>query len=278
MQVEVSKFQDFRAYLRAVAESRRQGRKAFSLATWARRLSLKSSSTLIMILNGTRNPSSVLMEKMIQEIGLSGKDAEFFRSLVLLEKAKSNPHLRALLTQHVPKTLRSNLPLMQMRYFRTMSHWYFMAIRELVNLPNFREDPAWIQGKLRFPVSASKIKEVLDVLVGCELLVRDKEGRLCYPSSVTTTFDVPNEDIRLYHKNSLDLCKEAVDQVPPQEREIISAAVSCQAKDMPFIKQRLRDVINDLETVAKGPADSIFLVQISCIPLTKNSQNPEKIQ
>lgn len=275
MTLDIRTFDDYRNYLKAVCEARKQAHRHFSLAQWARKLSLKSSSTLIMILKGERNPSAKLVEKLIQDLNLDLEQSKYFRNLVNLEKASTNPYLRDLLLDQLPVMDRPNLKLIQMKYFRMMSQWYFLAIRELVNLPGFQEEPKWIQKHLRFHVSKTDIAEALEVLVQSELLARNADGKLVYPSSATTTFDVPDEGIKKFHQNALEVCKDAVEKVPLQEREMLNVTFTCKKEKLASIKNRIRKLINDLGEVADGEADTVYMMQIACIPLTQEEEEKD---
>ena len=118
MKPNVLEFSDYRSFLLASYESRRRSHRHFSLAAWARKLSLKSSSTLIMILKGDRNPSEQLVDTLNFDLGLCDDEAEYFRNLVQLEKAKTNTHLKNLILEKLPKSNHPNAQLIKMKYFR----------------------------------------------------------------------------------------------------------------------------------------------------------------
>lgn len=277
MNLDVRSFNDYRSYLRVVCEHRKQTQRHFSLAKWARKLSLKSSSTLIMILKGTRNPSSELVEKLIQDLQLGLDESKHFRNLVNLEKAKTNPHLRDLLLDQMPVMDKPNVMLIQMKYARMMSQWYFMAIRELISLPGFQEDAEWIQNRLKFHVTKTEILEALDVLVLSGVIERNDEGRLVYTTSVTTTFDVPDDGIRRMHQSALEVCKQAVDDVPTIDREMLNVMFTCKKENLAEVKKKIRKMINDLGDIAASEdGDTVYMMQIGCVPLTEDVTGKEK--
>lgn len=277
MSLDVRTFDDYRTYLRAVCEVRKQSQRHFSLAGWARKLSLKSSSTLIMILKGTRNPSGDLVEKLIQDLKLGLDESKHFRNLVNLEKAKTNPHLRDLLLDQMPVLDKPNVMLVQMKYARMMSQWYFMAIRELISLPDFKEDAEWIQSRLKFHVSKKDILEALEVLVLSGVIEKTSEGKLVYATSVTTTFDVPDEGIRRMHQSALEVCKQAVEEVPVEEREMLNVMFTCKKENLAAVKKKIRKIINELgDIAASDDGDTVYMMQIGCVPLTEDIDGKEK--
>lgn len=261
--------------MRTVFEVRKQQQRNFNLAQWARQLSLKSSSTLIMILNGTRNPGSRLVEDLIQDMRFNQEEGNHFRNLVSLEKSISNPYVRSLLLEQMPVMKSPSRQLIQMKYFRMVSQWYFLAIRELASLPNFQEDAAWIQKRLRFSVPISEINEALEVLLLTELLQRDEQGKLFYPASVETTFDVPDDGIKRFHRGAFDLAKEAIDTVPIQERELLNVTFTCKAEKLPEIKRKIRDLLKSVGAIAEGECDSVYMMQLGCFPLTEVKKENE---
>lgn len=62
--------------------------------------------------------------------------------------------------------------------FEYLSKWYHAAIREMVLLDGFREDPSWIVRKLKGLVTDKEIKESIALLLSLGLVARDKFMRL----------------------------------------------------------------------------------------------------
>lgn len=273
LKVDIFQFDDYRKYLQAVTEQRRYLKKNFNLAAWARNLSLKSSSTLIMILNGTRNPGDELTELLIKDLKLNVKQADFFRCLVRIEKNKTDLYLRELISSKISKVTGKDQVLLKMSYFHLMSEWYFMAIREMADLSSFQEDPLWIQKQLQFHVPVAEIRKVLHVLEQCGLLTRDFiTNKLVYEKEYITTMDVPNPDIRQFHQSAFSVCSQAVEQVATEEREIINMMFTASEKDFPLIKEKIRQFFNELTFEKNHQDDTVYMIQTACIPITKKSK------
>src|SRR4051794_29262257 len=94
----IYQYDNYRNFLRSVLQDRKKQNPRFSLGAWARRLQLKSSSTLIMILNGNRNPGPELTEGLIRDLSLRSGEADYFRDLISFEKAQSDERLKFVLT------------------------------------------------------------------------------------------------------------------------------------------------------------------------------------
>src|SRR5688572_29633530 len=76
---------DYRDFLRDYVKGKRVANPQWSFAVWARQLGLKSPSTLIMIVNGQRHPSSKLAQTLAAQLKLNTNDTRYFLDLVKLQ-------------------------------------------------------------------------------------------------------------------------------------------------------------------------------------------------
>src|SRR6202012_4340785 len=105
--------------------------------------------------------------------------------------------------------------------FSAISHWYYYAIRELVTLPGFVEDPEWICRALRFPLDPKEVVRTIQVLLKLGLLLRLENGQL-KPSNgyLETSSDLASTAIRGFHEQAFENAKSSVRQASVEEREI----------------------------------------------------------
>ncbi|MGK5089741.1 TIGR02147 family protein [Bdellovibrionota bacterium FG-2] len=74
----VLEYGDYRTYLKDRFESEKKRRKHWSYGVWAKELGLQSSSTLIMILNGDRNPGPKLIQQLARYLKLNNTESAHF--------------------------------------------------------------------------------------------------------------------------------------------------------------------------------------------------------
>ena len=174
------RYTDYRAFLKDYYTTKKESRNNWSYNVWARQLGLRSSSMLVMILNGQRNPGKKLIAKIISDLHLNKEQAEYFKDLVRLHKAKDDIGLSLLLMDRLRKHQAQPTPLkISYQMFSAISNWRYFAIREMVHLKDFHEDVDWIQSRLNYDLSKQEITETLQTLENLELLQRDKKGNLC---------------------------------------------------------------------------------------------------
>jgi len=68
------------------------------------------------------------------------------------------------------------LKLFDDKSFQLISNWYCTAIREMVRLDEFFEDPNWISKKLHFKATPTEVSRAIDLLIQTDLLKRDSKG------------------------------------------------------------------------------------------------------
>jgi len=267
--LSVLNYSDYRSFLRDHFQSCKKSNTRFSFSLWSRRLGLRGSSGLIMVLQGDRNPGPVLIESLVSDLKLTGREATFFRDLVALEKCKKNPKeqshlLQRLAALHPQRTFRA----IDSRVFYLISKWPHYALRELADLTGFNEDPAWIQKRLRFELTHSEIINSLKNLEALGLLTRNSQGKLKYASDIQTTFDVPDEGLKQFHEQFHDLSRRSLRETDPNDREISGITFTLRKEDLPRAKNLIRQLIFDLGELGKVPGDEVYHAELSLFPLT----------
>jgi uncharacterized protein (TIGR02147 family) len=138
------------------------------------------------------------------------------------------------------------------------------AIRELVSLTSFREDPAWIAAALEPAISERQANAALETLLRLGLLVRDGHGRLRQAQASVTTGPGPlGHHVFAYHHAMIDLGKRALDELPREERDISSLTLSIGERTLPLLKQRLFELRQELLQLAELEAAPARVVQLN---------------
>lgn len=271
-------FKDYRAFLHAHVQVKKSANPAWSYTVWARQLGLKSSSTLIMILNGQRNPGRGLLDDLARYFKLTAPEKQYFGDLVRLAKA----HTDVQLSMQVMKQLEERHPgkgfrLLDRDTYFAVSHWYYLAIREMIQLKSFREDPEWIAAQLQFPVTPEKVSEAIDTLIRLGLVARTANGRLSSTANhLDTGTDVADEGIKRHHEQQLENAKAALRSVAPSLREISGGCFAIKASSLPRAKEIISQfqiqLCNELEA---KEGDQVFQLEVAFFPLSKPANQPK---
>ncbi len=129
--------------------------------------------------------------------------------------------------------------------FSYITEWFFLVIKQLVETPSFKEDPTWIQKRLRNKVSISQIHSAIEAMLSLGILMRTESGKLCSShKSVTTKSDISDIAVQIHHKQMLDRAKESIGEQAVLEREVDSKTFRMNPSRMGEAKiflRKLRD-------------------------------------
>ncbi len=278
MAVNLYQFTDYRTYLVAYAQDMKHKRKQWSYGAWARVLGLKSTSSITKIVQGQREPGEEITERLIKYFEFSDKQARYFRDLIQLEKINRDPKLSVLLIEKMGKEYSdSSIRIMDNKSFMTISHWYYLALRELCRTKTFKEDPEWISSRFLYRVTPRDIRQAIQVLLDVGLLAREKNGKLYLAEGrIDTTTDISSEAIKRYHEQMLEHAKIAVRETPVEEREITSTTLVMSSKNIGMAKELIREFRQNFERLLEeDTGDRVFQIQIQLFPLTVKENHKE---
>jgi uncharacterized protein (TIGR02147 family) len=262
--VHIFEYLDYRQYLRDFYASQKALRQSFSHRAFSRRAGLRSSNYLSLIMKGQRDLSSEMAPRFAKACGLVRREADFFCDLVAYGQARSTDERQ-----------RAYERLARFRKFREAhrlvgeqtayhQHWYMPALRELVTLPEFREDSKWIASALEPKISEREAGEALATLIKLGLLVRDASGHLRQAQTLVTTGPGPlGHQIFAYHQGMIALAQRALDQLPREERDISSVTLCLAEASLPLVKRKLEELRHELMQLADAETSPQRVVQVN---------------
>lgn len=272
--LRVQSFTDYRSFLLAHVQDKRRANPSWTYGMWARSLGLKDTSSITKIIQGQRHPGAEMTEKLIKYFALSERDAQYFGDLVQFQKVKNDPRLSVLLLQKLGRHNRDHTRLtLDDKTFALISQWYCLAIREMVRLKDFFEDPEWVAKQFNFAVTPKEAQRALQLLEEAGLLER-KRGRLHVRESMfETTNDFSSEAIKRYHEATLENARAAVRKFGVDEREITSMVLAMPSRRLGEAKALIRDFKQKFESLLEEDgSDSVYQLQIQYYPLTKRKK------
>lgn len=235
----VYEYLDYRAFLRDHFAASKRINKNYSFRYFARRAGYASSNFLKLVMDGKRNLGPETIGQFAKALKLDAREASFFADLVALGQAetvaeRNRAFERVAANRRFRAARRLEGPL-----FEYLTHWYYPAVRELAGRADFREDPRWIAGQILPRITAEQARAALGTLEQLGLLVRS-EGRLVRGDpSLTTGHEVRSVVIPAYHRQMIERAGNAVDAVPPEQRDISALTVCIRESSLPELKERI---------------------------------------
>jgi len=267
----IFKYNDYRIFLRDTYEYRKSTERSFSYREFSKLAGLKSTNFLKLVIDGDRNLTEKSTQKFTSALQLKPVDARYFEKLVNYNQAKSLEEKK----DSAEKLLRSKkwtaLSAVDRAQYNLYRHWYLLAIRELVSMSEFKEDPKWIAESLVPKITPQEAKDAIDDLEILGMIERNSNGALKQSDSFISTGDeVFSEMIAEYHQQMMTRASESIELVARNKREISSVTVSVTAKQAFEIKSLIqsfrKQLLSMIDPTSSGA--NVYQVNFQFFPLS----------
>lgn len=269
-------FDDYRLFLSQWFDWKKRVQRGYSGAVFAKSAGLSSHSLLGMVIRGNRNLSAKTIRAFCRALSLKGQQALYFEKLVLFNQSGNSEDKAYYLDQLVSvsggngKTILTKIK----NHARFLSHWYVVAVRELVDLTDFKADPEWISRKLKRKITKRQAREAWEILLELGMVAKNPASGRFEPQELGIDIDpgVIDFAIRNFHKQFLERTKDAVDNDPFGERELSSLTISISKEDLPVLQKKIKDFRRDLNLsfpVSQATPDRVVAVNTQLLVLTE---------
>lgn len=263
---------DYRAYLRDMYDWMKAARVGFSYRKFSAQAGFSAPNVLKLVIEGQRNIAPDSIRRFTRALDLSAQEGAYFRHLVLMNQAAAPSerakHFQAMAACRNFLQIR-NVGLDELELF---SQWDIVAVRELVAVDDFVEDPEWIARRLKPAITRKRAAEVLDTLKRAGYLGYDDDGRLIQADPLLTTADKVNSfAVRALHTQMIARAQEALERWPRDHRNISGFTVSISERRYRELLQRvheLRNALFELVTAPDTECDLVVQLNVQAFPLT----------
>lgn len=239
-------YSDYRILLKEFYEFQKKRIRSFSYRYFAVKSGV-SASLFSDIVEGRRRLSIPVMKKYAAAMNISQKETDYFGAVVKFNNSKTtdekNIHLTELLRLRGNSSIKF-IDKSQYEFFRT---WYHSALREMVTLPEFKEDYEWIASKCIPRITVSQAKKSFEIMLQLGILRRNKNGILELSDAVISSeYEMKSLIIRNFQSEVIELARNALERFEPAEREISSLTLGVSRHCYIRIKERIRMFKEDL--------------------------------
>lgn len=267
----IEKYHDYLEFLKDWIDYLKEQKRGFSLRKVAKEAGI-ASGYLPMCFKRERKLSATAFEKIKPHLQLSAKEERYLDLLrIIAESEIPKERVQALTDLQKLKdykaTNRSELEVHQY-----LSRWYYVAIREMVNMPEFDGSPEWIQSRLRGRISQKEIEEALQFLTQYGFIQRNKGKYAVATKQLDCHEGVYKLSLGEFHRQMLDWAKASIEETPRDERLLLGHTAVLNAEQFEKIRNILRSAVADIESVDNKPQDSkteVYHIELAAFPLTK---------
>lgn len=272
----VHAYLDYRAFLADWFEARKRQDPDYSHSAFAEAAGC-SRSALSNVLAGSRTPRSSTLDAFARAMGLTGDERNRLGILVELEAApdlgRRQRVLERLLSTEAYGSVRNLAPdAASGALARYLAHWWIPAIRELVALEGFREDPAWIARTLHPPITEEQARAAIATLLEIGV-VRREEGRLVTDEiRLATDPETADAALATYYREEVTAVLAGLDTDLNAVQHINAATLLLDESSIPEVKHRLHQLAHQLATLGDtrppGPA-RVYQLAVCVLPLSE---------
>jgi uncharacterized protein (TIGR02147 family) len=279
--LDIYSYLDYRAFCRDFYQTKKIIDDKFSFRVFGRKAGI-AGSYLKHVIDGVRNLSPEMTIKFGHGMDLTQRQIDYFENLVRFNQAASLEEKSLYFDRLRRKRARALKPLGLTDAVALLSHWYVVAIKELVvnlNTDNVRI----IQRILRKRLPENIIEKAIGDLKELGWL-QFKEGRwVSLANQVTFPDEVRSYVMRSFHRQMLEIASEALED-DMSEREFGAAIFTFPVSKLPELKERIKDMQRDLVSYvqdlgARAEADEAQVVYhfgVQCFSLQKIENESEE--
>ena len=236
---------------------------------------------LSLILAGKRTPTLSALQKIIDPFGLSKEDRKALFLLYHLEESDLDTVRRESFDElKSMRPYRDRNP-KEVTAFEYFTRWYYVAIREMVQLADFKLDNEWIQSRLKHKVALGEISQALRFLVKNKFITQDRAGSWNQVKHDLTCFDgIYRFSLASFYKQIMPLATEAIEHTPRSQRHLASHTFSLNRSDFEKVRQILEQALDQIQKIKTQPKQNnteIFHVSMTAFAMSEaNSESTSK--
>lgn len=260
-QPRIYDYYDYRRYLGDVC-SYFKGQKV-SMRSMAKTIGV-SNAYLTMVLNRKRNLDLKYHEAFSNYLKLNVSERSYFQNLIVLNDSEdSKKRSEAFKNLSKFRSYRSGKSEDVVTH-KYLNHWHYVAIRELSFLPDFKEEPEWIQKRFLAKLKLREIEEALKFLKKHHLLSRHNESAFDCSESIYKL------SLTHFHQEMLKIAGESIEKTERENRNITGFTKSMSKKNFSKASAILREAAQKLEALEEEEEGAeLYHFYFLGFPLTK---------
>ncbi len=275
---QIEKYHDYFIFVKDWLKFMKIHESKFSLRNLSRKANI-AVGYLPMVLSGRRQLSESAFEKLMPHLGLNKREQKILNLLRTIGESE-NPQIRSEALKDLQKIKEYQLNnSSEIEVFKYLSRWENVAIREMLNLPDFQLDPLWIQERLKAKIGLAEIENILDFLKNHGFITLSKDGK-----SATAKKSLQCEDgvfkisLSDFHRQMLSKIEDSIENTPREQRSIMGHTRALSSQEFAALKLKIADFINELDN-NKGPSQDldseVYHITLAAVPLTSTPKRKE---
>ncbi|MBT3181331.1 MAG: TIGR02147 family protein [Deltaproteobacteria bacterium] len=263
---------DYRKFLKDLYKSKKAVSGTFSHRVFVRKCGFSSPNFLKLVMDGKRDLGKNAKAKIIQALCKRQLEKDYLDALISFEQAKTNNDRSKALDEITRIQHRTKVRDISTFQYEYLSKWYYVALRELVMLDDFKEDPAWINKTLGTRLAPNTITNIIEKLTELGFLTRDKNKRLKQvDKSIVCDPKIFSSAVINYHKEMIEKSKESIDVSKSIHRDISGVTFPIDQDTFEKIRKKIHKFRQEIHAIASSAEahDAVYQFNFQLFNLTE---------
>jgi len=202
---------------------------------------------------------------------LKKSEAEFFENLVRFNQAKTDSEKNFYYERIASNRRYAQAKPLEKGEFEYYSKWYIPAIREMVLMDGFQDDPEWIAARLRPQVSPREAETALNLLFDLGFVERNDKGRIVQTHRhIASGDEVRSLAVTNFQREMIERAADSIEATPADRREIGSVTFAVSKEKLIEAKRMIREFRSRLSgfLAEETNADAVYQFNLQLFNLT----------
>ena len=263
-------FHDYRLFLRAWLEYKKDVEPGFSLRKLAKAIGV-SASNLSMIVCGERKLKSAVLTHLQLHLGLSESEASYLECLKVLADSDSQPERLSAIKRMQNYGRYKVQHTDEVRFYKFLSQWFCVAIKEMTELKDLQLDVDWIQKRLLSKVSRNEIRQAIDFLTREKFIVPSKDGGFeAADPALKCEGSIFKSGLSSFHKKMFEKAIDSIDVTPASQRWVFGNTVAISKNQFSEIVEIMKEANERINKIVKRKESNevVYHTGFLAFPLT----------
>lgn len=270
---DIFEYLEYRDYLSDLYRVRKQKHGFFSVRYIGMRTRL-DPSFVAKVLNKQMHLSEKSLPRVCSFLKFNRKETEYFTTLVKFNRARNNDQIK-LYFEKLAKLRGPDSTVIDRNHYRFFSDWYNIAIKELLNVVDFRGDCADIPDLLIPELSEAQARKAVQLLLDLGLVKQGTDGRYeLTEKNVSAGETWQSIAIRALQKKMIELAGDAIDAVPKEKRDVSCLTVSTSRSSFELIRERIKEMRREIVDIINSDpnVDDVYQINFQVFPLSDTAK------
>lgn len=279
----IYEYTDYRKFLADWYNYKKNANHAFSYNGFAQKAGFKNKGFFHTVIHDKRNLTKSSLIKVVQAIGLTKNESDYFENLVFFNQAADlkdrNYFYEKLNAVRSPQKTASKAKQVRSDQYEFYSKWYHSAVRSIIDMYDFKGDFKWLAKMVKPPISVKQAKQSIKLLLNLGMLVKQNSGTYkVTEKSISTGKEIVGLAVQNFHMECADLAKNALHDLPKTQRNVTGLTLGISRKSYEKICEEILEFQEKIMDIANNDeeADRVYQFNFHLFPISKADDERKK--